>query len=136
MARDGSLPAWLARVHPAHHTPHVAIVTFGVLVLAVSASGTFTQLMVVASLAVLAVYVLVAIAVLALRRRNVRTEREPLRLPGGPLVPAVTCALIAWVTVQTATRKELIAFGIVWLLSLAMNARRRRRVAVHSEGTT
>jgi amino acid transporter len=136
MARDGTLPAWLASVHPAHHTPHAAIVTFGILVLAVSASGTFTQLMVVASLAVLAVYVLVAISVLALRRKDVRTEREPLRLPGGALVPVVTCALIAWVTLQTATRKELIAFGIVWLLSLAMHARRRRRAAVHSEGTT
>jgi amino acid transporter len=136
MARDGTLPAWLASVHPTHHTPHAAIVTFGILVLAVSASGTFTQLMVVASLAVLAVYVLVAISVLALRRKDVRTEREPLRLPGGPLVPVVTCALIAWVTVQTATRKELVAFGIVWLLSLGMHARRRRHAAVHSEGTT
>jgi amino acid transporter len=136
MARDGTLPAWLARVHPVHHTPHAAIVTFGLLVLAVSASGTFTQLMVVASLAVLAVYVMVAIAVLALRRKDVRSEREPLRLPGGPLVPLLTCVLIGWVAVQTATNRELTAFGIVWLLSLAMHARRRRRRPVHSDGTT
>jgi APA family basic amino acid/polyamine antiporter len=136
MARDGSLPAWLAVVHPTRHTPHAAIVTFGVLVLAVSASGTFTQLMVVASLAVLAVYAMVAVAVLALRRNDVRTDREPLRLPGGALVPVLTCALIAWVAVQTATRKELIAFGAVWLLSLAMHARRRGRAVAQSEGTT
>jgi amino acid transporter len=136
MARDGTLPAWLARVHPVHHTPHAAIVTFGLLVLAVSASGTFTQLMVVASLAVLAVYMMVAIAVLALRRKDVRSEREPLRLPGGPLVPLLTCVLIGWVAVQTATNRELTAFGIVWLLSLAMHARRRRRRPVHSDGTT
>lgn len=137
MARDGALPAWLAAVHPAHHTPHTAIVTFGVLVLVVSASGTFTQLMVVASLAVLAVYAMVAVSVLSLRRRDVRTsEREPLRLPGGPFVPVVTCALIAWVATRTATQKELVAFGIVWLLSLAMHLRRRRRDAAQSEGTT
>jgi amino acid transporter len=136
MARDGSLPAWLARVHPSHHTPHTAIVTFGLLVLAVSASGTFAQLMLVASLAVLVVYALVAISVLALRRKDVRTDREPLRLPGGPLVPIVTCALIAWVIAQTATRWGLVAFGIVWLLSLALYAQRRRRAVAHSAGTT
>ena len=61
MARDGTLPRYLAAVHPTRHTPHAAIITFGVLVLAVSASGTFTQLMVIASLAVLCVYVLVAL---------------------------------------------------------------------------
>jgi L-asparagine transporter-like permease len=92
--------------------------------------------MLVASLAVLAVYSMVAIAVLALRRKDVRAEREPLRLPGGPLVPVVTCVLIAWVVTQTATRKELAAFGLVWLLSLVLYAQRRRRAVAHSEGTT
>jgi L-asparagine transporter-like permease len=85
---------------------------------------------------VLVVYALVATSVLALRRKNVRTEREPLRLPGGPLVPIVTCALIAWVMAQTATRWGLVAFGIVWLLSLALYAQRRRRVVAQSAGTT
>jgi amino acid transporter len=137
MARDGSLPRWLAAVHPTRHTPHAAIMTFGVLVLVVSASGTFTQLMVLASLAVLCVYALVALAVLRLRHLDVRTEREPLRLPGGPLVPVTTCLLIAWVALQTATLKEVIAFGAVWLLALAVHWRRRqRRRGIHSAGTT
>jgi basic amino acid/polyamine antiporter, APA family len=136
MARDGTLPRYLAAVHPTRRTPHAAIITFGVLVLAVSASGTFTQLMVIASLAVLCVYVLVALSVLALRRRNVRTEREPMRLPGGPFVPLVTCVLIAWVALQTATAKEALAFGAVWLASLAIHWRRRGRRLAQSEGTT
>jgi amino acid transporter len=136
MARDGSLPAWLAAVHPTHRTPHAAIVTFGALVLAVSASGTFTQLMVLASLAVLGVYVLVAISVLALRRKDIRTDRVPLRLPGGPLVPLVTCALIGLIAVQVASRKEALAFAAVWLASLAIHWRRRRREGLQLEGTT
>ncbi len=127
MARDGSLPAWLAAVHPAHRTPHAAIITFGVLVLAVSASGTFAQLMVVASLAALGIYVMVALSVLALRRKNVVSDRAPLLLPGGPLIPLITCALIGWIAVQTATRKEALAFGAVWLVSLVIHARRRAR---------
>lgn len=124
MARDGSLPAWLAAVHPAHRTPHAAIITFGVLVLAVSASGTFTQLMMVASLAALGIYVMVALSVLGLRRKDVRSDREPLVLPGGPLLPLLTCALIGWIAVQTATIKEALAFAAVWLLALVIHSRR------------
>ena len=92
--------------------------------------------MVLASLAVLCVYALVALAVLRLRHLDVRTEREPLRLPGGPFVPVTTCLLIAWVAFQTATFKEVIAFGAVWLLALAIHWRRQRRRAAQSAGTT
>jgi APA family basic amino acid/polyamine antiporter len=136
MARDGSLPRWLAAVHPRHHTPYAAILTFGTLVLVVSASGTFAQLAVLASLSVLGVYVLGALAVLALRRKDVRSERTPLRLPGGPLVPVATCALIGWIALQTATRREVIAFAAVWLLALLIHGWRKAHGARQSEGTT
>jgi len=136
MARDGSLPRWLAAVHPRHHTPYAAILTYGTLVLLVSASGTFAQLAVLASMSVLGVYVLGALAVLALRHKDVRTDRTPLRLPGGPLVPVITCALIGWIALQTATRKEVIAFAGVWVLSLLIRGWRRARAATQSAGGT
>lgn len=136
MARDGSLPRGLAAVHPRHHTPYVAILAFGTLVLVVSASGTFAQLAVLASMSVLGVYVLGALAVLALRHRDVRTECAPLRLPGGPLVPVITCVLIGWIAQQTATRKEGIAFAAVWLLALVIHGWRKARAARQSDGTT
>ena len=136
MARDGLLPRPLAAVHPRHHTPHVAIVTYGVLVVAISATGTFAQLATLASLAVLGVYVLGAVALLGLRRRGIRSERPPLVVPGGAAVPVVTCALIGWIAWQTATRTELIAFAAVWLASLVLHAVRRRRPAPQPDGTT
>lgn len=136
MARDGSLPRWLCAVHPRHHTPYAAILTYGTLVLAVSASGTFAQLAVLASMSVLGVYVLGALAVVALRRKDVRTERAPLRLPGGPLVPVITCVLIGWIALQTATRKEVLAFAAVWMLSLVIRGWRRARAARQSAGGT
>ena len=83
LARDGFLPRRLAQVHASYHTPHVAIVAYGVIVALVSLTGTFAQLAVVANLAVLAVYALGAVAVLELRRKDVRTDVAPLRIPGG-----------------------------------------------------
>jgi amino acid transporter len=136
MARDGSLPRWLAAVHPRHHTPYAAILTYGALVLAVSASGTFAQLAVLASMSVLGVYVLGALAVLALRRKNVRTDRPPLLVPGGPLVPVITFVLIGWIALQTATRKEAIAFASVWVLSLLIHVGRKVCAARQSDGGT
>jgi amino acid transporter len=134
LARDGFLPRRLARVHPGYHTPHVAIVTYGGLVIAISLSGTFAQLAVIANLATFAVFVLGAVAVLALRRRDVRTEVAPLVIPGGPLVPLLTCLLIGWIAWQTASVREGLAFALV--CALAVPAYLWRARARHSSGTT
>ena len=66
----------------------------------------------------------------------VPAARTPLRIPGGPLVPLVTCALIGWIAVQTASRTEALAFAAVWLLSLVIHARRSRRRSAQFDGTT
>jgi APA family basic amino acid/polyamine antiporter len=137
LARDGFLPRQLARVHERHRTPHVAIVFYGVVVALVSLTGTFTQLAVVANLAVLAVYALGAVAVLALRRKDIRSDGvAPLRIPGGPLVPVLTCLLIGWIAWQTATPREAIAFAIVWAVALPLYLWRRGRAPHSSPGTT
>ena len=138
LARDGFLPRQLARVHARHRTPHVAIVFYGVVVALVSLTGTFAQLAVVANLAVLAVYALGAVAVLALRRKDVRSSDgvAQLRIPGGPLVPLLTCVLIGWIAWQTATPREAIAFAVVWAVALPLYWWRRARTAHSSGGTT
>ena len=123
-------------MHASYHTPHVAIVAYGVIVALVSSTGTFAQLAVVANLAVLAVYALGAVAVLELRRKDVRTDVTPLRIPGGPLVPVLTCALIGWIAWQTATPREAIAFAVVWAVALPLYAWRRGRAGHCSSGTT
>jgi positive regulator of sigma E activity len=99
-----------------------------VLIVAMSWTGTFQQLAVLANLAALGVYVLGAFAVVVLRRRNVRTESPPWLMPGGPyLVPLATCALVGWIALQTVSRREFVAFLGVWALSLAMYVARRWR---------
>jgi amino acid transporter len=87
-------------------------------------------------MSVLGVYALGALAVLALRRKNVRTDRPPLLVPGGPLVPVITVALIGWIALQTATRKEAIAFASVWVLSLLIHVGRKVCAARQSDGGT
>ena len=128
LARDGFLPRQVAAVHPRFRTPHVAIATYATLALVLALSGTFERLAVVSNLAALGLYFLCAIAAWVLRRRGVRGEGEPFRMPGGATVPVVACLLITWVVSQTITRREFVAFGIVLAASVVAYALRRRRV--------
>lgn len=127
LARDGFLPRRLAAVHPQYRTPHVAIVAYGLLAVAASWTGTFEQMAVLSNLAALGVYFLGAIAVWRLRRRDVRVDREPFLMPGGPLlVPVLACSVIAWIVSQTVTQREFVALGAVFAVSLLAYLARRR----------
>lgn len=127
--RDGLLPRSLAAVHARHRTPHVAIIAYGIIVAALALSGTFGQLAVLASLSILTLYFVVALAALVLQRRGVRTLGEPLRLPGGPAIPALAMASIAGIFVETVSTRE--AIGVVGVLAAGavLHVVRARRAA-------
>jgi basic amino acid/polyamine antiporter, APA family len=121
-ARDGFLPRALAAVHPRYRSPHVAIVVHSLLATALALSGTFERLAILANASILTLYFLCAVAAFVLRRRDVRAGGEPFRSPGGPLVPALTCAAIAWVLTETISLRELTAVGALILVALALYA--------------
>ena len=100
-ARDGFLPRPLAAIHSTRRTPHVAIAVYVSVALGLALSGSFQRLLVVANVSALLVYIGVAVSAWELRRRNVRTHGEPFRAPGGPMIPAATCLVIAGVIVAT-----------------------------------
>ena len=134
MSRDGFLPRVLSRVHPSFHTPNTAIAFYGTLVAVIALSGTFEWLTIFANLAALALYFLCALAVLALRRRNIRTDGEPFVIPGGPLVPIAACLAIAWLFFETARdgtqfRALLIALAVIVLLYGIRTLRRRAKTS-------
>jgi amino acid transporter len=106
---------------------------YGVLVAAIALSGTYEWLTVFANLAALALYFLCAIAVLMLRKRNVRGSDQPFVIPGGPLVPVIACGSIAWLFFETARDGSqlyalLIALAIIFAL-YGLRALRRGRVS-------
>ncbi|MGH8176946.1 MAG: APC family permease [Steroidobacter sp.] len=129
LSRDRFLPRALAAVHPTFHTPHRAILLYGVIVASIALSGTFEELAVFANLAALLLYFLCAIAAWALRRRDVRTDGEPFLSPGGALVPIAACLSIAWVFYETVERDQLIALLIVLAVIFALYGLRARRTS-------
>ena len=110
-ARDGLLPAVLARVHPRFHTPYVAIVVYATLVASVAVSSSFTQLAVLANVAALTLYLTCVAAAYDLQRRDVRAGGAPFVIRGGPAVPLLAAAVIVWL-LSNATRREFAVEGL------------------------
>lgn len=132
-ARDGLLPGIFSSVHPRYQTPHLAILFYAAAGCAFALTGSFKQLAVVASGAILLIYLGVSLAVIVLRRRNPVFSEGQFRIPGGPLVPLLSTAVIVWLLFQmsaseaTATGALLAATILIYLVRMAVL--RSRRVA-------
>lgn len=99
LARDGSMPAWLGKVHPRHQTPHTSIWTYGALGLALALSGTFVWLAIMSTLIRLLAYM---VSIMALPRLAARATEPELafNLPGGMLIPTIAFLLCIWLMLQ------------------------------------
>ena len=61
-------------------------------------------------------YLIVCAAAAVLDRRDVRADRAPLRLPGGPTIPVLSCAIIV-ALLSTLGRRELVATAVMVALA-------------------
>ncbi|MFP6683363.1 MAG: APC family permease [Polyangiaceae bacterium] len=106
----GDLPALFARVNPDTGAPVPAIAITWLGTLAIALSGSFEQLLVLGVVARFAQYIPTTIAVLVLRRRRPAHLTEAgYRIPFGPVIPAVTLGLCAWLLWHTDPKK--LAYG-------------------------
>jgi basic amino acid/polyamine antiporter, APA family len=128
LGRDGFGPGALAAVHPEFRTPHVAIICYATISLALSLSGTFEQLAILGNLSGLLLYMSCAVAAWVLRQRDVRSGGEPFRAPGGPAVPIMACAAMGWVLIETISRTEVIAVSATLVAGSLVYLMRARAV--------
>ena len=127
-ARDGFLPAWLARTHPVHRTPAAAIVVQSAIVLVLAATGTFEGLAVLANISTLVLYGTCCLATWQLRRRDIRGGGVPFRVPMPGVVILLACLLIGWM-LSSVTAGEWLAFSIALGVAAAIFLVRRRAPA-------
>jgi APA family basic amino acid/polyamine antiporter len=124
-AGDGLFPPFLARVHKRFKTPYWAVIVYGVMILGFSVSGGFKQLAVLASAALLLVYLAVMLALLQLRRGKTNIEEKIFKVRGKAVVPFIAIAAIIWVF-SNLSRQEVISIVIfILLVSVAYLAIRK-----------
>jgi basic amino acid/polyamine antiporter, APA family len=125
-ARDGFLPAALARLHPVHHTPAAAIVLQCAFVLVLAITSTFERLAVLANLSILVVYGTCCVATWQLRRRDVRGSGTPFRIPAPRVIVVLACLVIVWM-LTSITLAEWTAFGVAITAAVLIFVFRRPR---------
>jgi len=127
--RDGFGFRQLAAVHARYRTPHVAIAVQALLNVVLATTGTFEQLAIAANGSVLLVYAICALAVLALRKKNVRTEAPPFVAPLGGAVPVLAFASIAWLLLSLTRSEWLALAGVAAVAFVVFAATRQTRLA-------
>lgn len=125
MAAQGIVPAALGRVHPRRRTPWVAIVFTTAIAVALAATGDLAALADTTVLLLLAVFVMVNVAVLVLRRTPVDHAhfRAPTWIP--PVGIVVSIGLMTQKPPETYVRAGVLLLGGVglWLLARALERR-------------
>lgn len=82
LAREGSLPAWLASVHPEARTPRASILCYAVLVLLLAVYGSFVWLAAMSALVRVLIY-MACIGAMPRLRRRLGSAPGGFRVPGG-----------------------------------------------------
>jgi basic amino acid/polyamine antiporter, APA family len=124
--RDGMLPAAFARVHPRYRTPALAIVVHAGVTCALTLTGSFGKLLLIANVSVLSMYFLCCAAAWQLARRDVRTGGEPFVPPGGAVIPIAACAVVAWILAHATLEELEVEGGVLAAASLVYLAHRLR----------
>ena len=119
MARDGQLPAALARVNPRSRTPVTSIVLLAVWACLLTLSATFDQLTTIVIFVDIIVDGLAAASIFILRRKMAGAER-PFKTPLYPLVPLAYLGTVAWLVADTVVTSPAEALGGVALLVLGL----------------
>ena len=95
-AKNGIFPKYLGKVHSTYSTPHLAVGTYGALIFIFSISGGFKQLAILASAAILIVYLAVILATIKMRKIKKDDSEKTFRAPGGLVTPLIGIASIIW----------------------------------------
>ena len=128
--RDGYLPAAIAAVHSRYRTPYVSIAVQSAVACTLAITSAFGRLAIIANVAALLVYFACSLAAWQLRRRDVRAGGIPFRVPGGGIVPLLSCAMIVGL-LSSITLPEWRVLGLVLgVASLLFVVTRRRRAAL------
>lgn len=113
-ARDGLMPSFLFKVHPAFATPHYAILVYTAICFLLSVTGSIQQLLVLSSASILLLYLGVVLAVIKFRMQKPEIT-SGFKMPGGITIPVVAAIIILWV-LSNLSKQELTGVALALLL--------------------
>lgn len=104
-SNKGMFPKFLGRVHSKYATPYLAVILYGMLIFIFAVSGGFKQLAILASAAILLIYLAVILSTVKLRIKKTDTAEKTFKAPGGLIIPCVGIISIIWLLINLNTRE-------------------------------
>lgn len=111
MARDGAMPKAFAKIHPKFKTPYVAILTLGILILLLIATGSMIYIASLSLFADLFYYVIGIFACGFLRKRRPDLQR-PYKAPLAHV--GIPVSAVIYLIMMTQLDKNAFWTGIIW----------------------
>jgi amino acid transporter len=99
-ARDGIYPHLLFKTHKKFFTPYWSVLVYCAADLCMSLIGNFKQLILLASTAILLVYLGVVWAAWKIKLNKKRRAEKGFSMPGGWVIPLLTTLIIFWLLFQ------------------------------------
>ena len=121
MSVDGLLPPAISRIHPRFKTPHIATIITGTCCVMLAGLLPIDILAELTSVGTLFAFMVVCLAVIALRRKEPDRHRE-FRVPGGCIIPLLGAGS-SLLLICTATRPTIyrlfgwMALGLIFYAS-------------------
>jgi len=137
MARDGLLPPWAARVHPKYQTPHITTIITGIFVAVSAAFAPIGWVLELTNIGTLFAFVLVALGIVVLRRREPDRPR-PFRTPWVPVLPLVSAAFCLYLMINLPPLTWLrfglwMAIGVTFYFLYGVRHSRVRRLGLDQQ---
>ena len=131
MARDHLLPPALSTVHSRFGTPYRITLIVGVVVAVMAAVIPLTELAELVNIGTLFAFIVVSIGVVILRRTRPDLDR-PFRVPGSPVVPAlsVLASLYLMMNLPVETWLRFLVWMAIGLVIYFGYSRQRSRVGL------
>lgn len=128
-ANDGLMPKYLSNVHPRYATPYWAIITLLIVAYFLAISGGFRQLIILASISMLLLYIGVALSIIKFRLKENKKYPAAFVLPGGMAIPLITLIILTWFLFQSKASeiKAAVIFiaiaSIIYLIKIIFRKR-------------
>lgn len=113
MSRDGLLPRFFSHVHPRFRTPHRPTILLGVVIAVLAGFTPLNELAALVNIGTLFAFIVVAVAVIVLRRTRPDLHRA-FRTPWVPALPVVSVLASLWLMLNLPA-ETWVRFGI-WMV--------------------
>ncbi|AUP81039.1 APC family permease [Flavivirga eckloniae] len=125
LSRDRVIPLKaLSKIHKSFKTPHIAIIVYAIIGFILSATSSFEKLAIIASSAMLIIYLGVALSVMKLRKSQKPKEGE-FKIPGGPIVPILSIIIILYFLSNLSITEIVVTGSFIVVLTIIYSIFRR-----------